>query len=197
MQNRGRTIRLDRLALRLGVTGLAGLDGPREVEDGDDEEGVAAERVLVGFVANSEEGRGESIGTYESSAIPAKALYQAAKEARRPKTPPALMTLALGVPSVAWRYPIPRRRKAMSRVKKRKKKATVERRVQMTRMVVKMNQPMRKNPKALVKSFLPPEAYAASMSKPPGVRMIAKESQKPPYEESAVAPKVFPTAISL
>ena len=27
--------------------------------------------------------------------------------------------------------------------------------------------------------------------------MIAKDSQKPPYEESAVAPKVFPTAISL
>jgi hypothetical protein len=30
-----------------------------------------------------------------------------------------------------------------------------------------------------------------------GVRTIAKEIQKPPYEESAVAPKVFPTAISL
>jgi hypothetical protein len=29
------------------------------------------------------------------------------------------------------------------------------------------------------------------------VRMIAKESQKPPYEDSAVAPKVLPTAISL
>lgn len=35
------------------------------------------------------------------------------------------------------------------------------------------------------------------MSKPPGVRMTANESQNPPYEESAVAPKVFPTAISL
>lgn len=27
--------------------------------------------------------------------------------------------------------------------------------------------------------------------------MMANESQKPPYDESAVAPKVFPTAISL
>jgi hypothetical protein len=27
--------------------------------------------------------------------------------------------------------------------------------------------------------------------------MIAKEIQKPPYEDSAVAPKVLPTAISL
>jgi len=32
-------------------------------------------------------------------------------------------------------------RKAMSRVKNRRKKATVERRVQRRRMVVKMNQP--------------------------------------------------------
>lgn len=32
---------------------------------------------------------------------------------------------------------------------------------------------------------------------PPGVRTIANEIQKPPYEDSAVAPKVFPTAISL
>ena len=35
------------------------------------------------------------------------------------------------------------------------------------------------------------------MSKPPGVSIMANEIQKPPYDESAVAPKVLPTAISL
>ena len=34
------------------------------------------------------------------------------------------------------------------------------------------------------------------MSNPPGVKIMAKAIQKPPYDESAVAPKVFPTAIS-
>lgn len=33
--------------------------------------------------------------------------------------------------------------------------------------------------------------------KPPGVKMTAKDNQNPPYEDSAVAPNVFPTAISL
>ena len=36
-----------------------------------------------------------------------------------------------------------------------------------------------------------------TISNPPGVRIMAKESQKPPYEDNAVAPKVLPTAISL
>lgn len=35
------------------------------------------------------------------------------------------------------------------------------------------------------------------MAKPPGVRVMASAIQKPPYEDKAVAPKVFPTAISL
>ena len=35
------------------------------------------------------------------------------------------------------------------------------------------------------------------MSNPPGVRVIPTAIQKPPYEDRAVAPKVFPTAISL
>lgn len=38
---------------------------------------------------------------------------------------------------------------------------------------------------------------SSMMLKPPGVRIMAKEIQKPPYEDRAVAPKVFPTAISL
>lgn len=34
-------------------------------------------------------------------------------------------------------------------------------------------------------------------AKPPGVRVMANAIQNPPYEDKAVAPKVFPTAISL
>ena len=95
----------------------------------------------------------------------------------------------------------------MSKKKNNKKKATVERSVQSSSTNVKMNQPSRKNPKAFAKSLTPAPvgfpvvlsvvAYAATISKPPGVRTIAKESQKPPYEDRAVAPKVLPTAISL
>lgn len=71
------------------------------------------------------------------SAIPARALYQAAKAARIPKAPPALRQAMLP----CWRYEIPSMRNARSSVKKRKKKATVERSVQMSRMKVKINQP--------------------------------------------------------
>ena len=116
------------------------------------------------------------------------------------------MIFIAGAPSVALRYPIASRRKAMSRKKNRRKNATVDLSVQRTRIVVKMNHPTRKNPNALVKSLgsapvgVPSAAftaYAAWIPKPPGVRTIAKEIQNPPYEERAVAPKVFPTAISL
>ena len=86
------------------------------------------------------------------------------------------------------------RRNAMSRVKKRMKKARVERRVHSTKIVVKMNQPARKKPKALVKSA--GEVYDAAIARL-GVLTKAKAIQKPPYEDRAVAPKVFPTAISL
>ena len=44
---------------------------------------------------------------------------------------------------------------------------------------------------------MPSAVRVDSISKPPGVKIIAKESQKPPYEDKAVAPKVLPTAISL
>jgi hypothetical protein len=51
----------------------------------------------------------------------------------------------------------------------------------------------------------PMESRKASALWPPsavttlklGVRMRPKEIQKPPYDDSAVAPKVLPTAISL
>ena len=71
-------------------------------------------------------------------------MYHAAKAAKRPKNPPALMIGGFGMPALSrWRYPIPSSKKARSRVKKRMKNATVERSVQMRRTVVKMNQPLK------------------------------------------------------
>jgi hypothetical protein len=83
----------------------------------------------------------------------------------------------------------------MSRKKNRQKKATVDRSVQITRMVVNMNQPARKKPMAWLRSS--GVEYADTISKPPGVRIIAYEIQNAPYDEKAVAPNVLPTAISL
>ena len=84
----------------------------------------------------------------------------------------------------------------MSMKKKSRKKATLERRVQRSNKVVKINHPARKKPKAM-SSVVPPLAVYASMIPKPGVKMIAYEIQKPPYDDRAVAPKVLPTAISL
>jgi hypothetical protein len=75
------------------------------------------------------------------SAIPAKALYQARNAARIPNPPPALMAVPFGAPLEWSRYPIPRQRKARSRVKKSEKNATVDFRVQRRSKKVKMNQP--------------------------------------------------------
>lgn len=74
---------------------------------------------------------------------------------------------------------------------------SVERSVQNNKMVVKMNQPIKKRPNEFRKSLEVPPPRPVTMLKPPGVRMMAKEIQKPPQDESAVAPNVFPTAISL
>ena len=83
------------------------------------------------------------------SAIPARALYQAVKAANSPKYPPALIIGTFGVPALLKKkWPIVRRRKAMSRKKNKRKKATVDRSVQINKMVVKMNQPARKKPMA-------------------------------------------------
>lgn len=75
---------------------------------------------------------------------------------------------------------MPRSIKAMSRVKKRKKKATVERSVQSSKMKVKINQPMRKRPKELRKAASDLEASCVSMLTGAGIRTMAKEIQKPP-----------------
>ena len=85
---------------------------------------------------------GKKAYLFESSAIPARALYQAKNAASRAKKPPALMIGVFGAPMASrCRYPIPRSKNAMSREKKSEKKATVERRVQKSSRVVKMNQP--------------------------------------------------------
>lgn len=48
-------------------------------------------------------------------------------------------------------------------------------------------------------SVVPPPAFSRldMILNPPGVKTMAREIQKPPYEDSAVAPNVFPAAISL
>ena len=56
---------------------------------------------------------------------------------------------------------------------------------------------MRYKPNESANTFALLASRADWISKPPGVKMMAKEIQKPPKEESAVAPNVFPTAISL
>jgi len=48
-------------------------------------------------------------------------------------------------------------------------------------------------------SVVPPPAFSRAdmILNPPGVKTMAREIQKPPYEDKAVAPNVLPAAISL
>lgn len=75
------------------------------------------------------------------SAIPARALYQARKAARIPNAPPALLIPGLGPFASPMSQAMPRSKKVMSRVKKRRKNMTVDRMVHISRRNVKMNQP--------------------------------------------------------
>jgi len=120
--------------------------------------------------------------------------------ARIPKAPPALKRPVWGAasaPSLCSRYARPSIKNAMSSVKKSVKKATVERRVQINRRKVKMNQPMRYSPKESRKGTGDSASSVDAIWKPPGVKMMAVPIQKPPYDARAVAPKVLPRAISL
>lgn len=57
---------------------------------------------------------------------------------------------------------------------------------------------MRKKPNESKNAADPPSAsIELTILNPPGVSTIANESQNPPYDDNAVAPKVFPIAISL
>lgn len=79
---------------------------------------------------------------FEVSAIPARALYQAKKAAANPKPPPALTQEGLGWSSeFSYMYAMASMRKARSRVKKRRKNARVDFKVQTRSTVVKINQP--------------------------------------------------------
>lgn len=70
--------------------------------------------------------------------------------------PPALLMGTLMSPaSFAWNLAIANSKKARSRKKNSRKKATVDLSVQITRIVVKMNQPAKKYPNALLKSLTP------------------------------------------
>ena len=75
------------------------------------------------------------------SAMPASALYHAKKAARMPKAPPARKQPVFGSPPDGCRYATPRKRKVRSSVKNSRKNATVDFKVQMSKMKVKMNQP--------------------------------------------------------
>lgn len=78
----------------------------------------------------------------DSSNIPARAQYHAAKADNKLKKPAVLIIGAFGPPLASrCKYPIPSNRNEISRVKKMKKNATVERSVAMRRIVVNMNQP--------------------------------------------------------
>lgn len=103
------------------------------------------------------EGRPGDSSTNLESAIPANALYQAKKAASMPKTPPAFCRprAAVSAPLFLAYSEQKRNKKARSRVKKRLKNMMVERRVQSRRMVVKMNQPVRNKPMALVSVVVP------------------------------------------
>lgn len=79
---------------------------------------------------------------FDSSKIPARAQYHAANADSKLKKLAVLIIGAFGPPLASrCKYPIPSNRNAISRVKKMKKNATVERSVIMRRRVVNMNQP--------------------------------------------------------
>lgn len=161
------------------------------MDDGNLEEGVAD-----CLLANMHR-TGACPSTNLLSWIPAKALYQAAKAAKKPKRPPVFCRAreAVALPKSAAYCSMARKKKARSRKKKRRKKATVDRRVQSRSTVVKMNQPVRKKPSTL--ATLPSYGPSGAVMPHSGVKRIPYEIQKPPYEPRAVAPKVLPAATSL
>ena len=113
-------------------------DRPREMCYWDDEEAATSYQHMCP-THSSCTGR---TYLFESSSIPASALYHAKKAANSAKKPPAFSMGAFTLPvALGCRYAIARSKKAISSVKNRVKKATVERRVASKRRNVKMNQP--------------------------------------------------------
>lgn len=91
---------------------------------------------------NGEGGLRRQTDLFDSSNIRARAQYHAANADSKLKKLAVLIIGAFG-PSLASRckYPIPSSKNEISRAKKMKQNATVERRVAMRRRVVNMNQP--------------------------------------------------------
>lgn len=162
------------------------------MDDGNLEEGVAKS-----LSANEQCTNAACLITNLLSWIPAKALYQAKNAAKKPNRPPVFCRAkaAVALPKSLAYCSMARNKKHRSRVKKRRKKATVDRRVQRRMMVVKMNQPVKKKPSTL--ATLPAYGPSGAVMPHSGVKRMPYESQKPPYELRAVAPKVLPAAISL
>lgn len=74
---------------------------PWEVEDGEDQEARISSQRNCSFTEHGNVGcLIMDAYLFESSAIPARALYHAMKAANKPKKPPALMTGSFGLPPV-------------------------------------------------------------------------------------------------
>lgn len=101
----------DGSSVGLLLTHLPPLDGPGEMGDGDDEETVkhrlAPHTISLPFPPSRKtskqqrQRKSKKTHLFESSAIPAKALYQAANAASSPKKPPALWTGTLTSPAAS------------------------------------------------------------------------------------------------
>ncbi len=81
---------------------------------------------------------------FESSAIPATAIYHAKNADNRPNSPPAFCKPAIGTPPVTSgvkMYASARRRNVIQSQKNRRQKTHVERRVKIQKRKVMMNHP--------------------------------------------------------
>lgn len=108
---------------------------------------------------------------FESSRIPANAFHQVINEVINPITPLAFVRPGLGEPSGScWKWATVSRRKVISRNMKSEKKATFDLKVQSRHMMVKKDQPARKNPTA---RFISAWEWYCCMSPSPPVSMRA------------------------
>lgn len=104
-----------------------------------------------------------------------------------PKMPPAFVMSLSSLNS-----PMVSRRKVMDSEKKRVVRHTFVRKVANHIMKVKMVQPSSQSPKDSLKSTRDSLATNAARTPKAGIWITANESQNAPYDENAVAPKVFP-----
>lgn len=113
------------------------------------------------------------------SAIPASILYHAKKAAIIPNAPPALVRATFAAPSTLATYALPSIKYVNHTKSNSEENATVDFSVQVHKMKVNMNQPNMYSPNALANSAVMPP-YASAIAKPPGVKTMPKDIQKPP-----------------